>query len=268
MALTRICLNRLQWYQWYWKPNLRLLPEWCCENLAAEYKKHLTERPNRPHVATRLAVGLSARDGVVPLLPPLSWKSAPFVKSALTSALVIIAYSSPSLVGFWLMGIPSLSALPHFILPILAFFAAVLVLPPVAIPLLPLLYLRLFPDLVLSPTALIGCSVWLMVAVFVLPAAFINVSVSGTIRSAYRLDRAMLFIIRYPRLYLEAWAISITATAVAFLLGAACPWGLFWSYLVILSAFNQALVKSGRGDLPLPLPRSSLVTESCGNSAS
>ncbi len=213
------------------------------------------------HVAMgyRRAVGLAAREGAQPLLPPLGSNCLRLFWDGWMASLVIVTYSSPALLLFWLPGIHTMSALSQSVLPAILLLTGIIVLPPLAIPLLPPLCLRLFPFLTPSPAALAGCGVLLMAAVFVLPAAFLNVSITGSIRSACRIDRAVLFITRNPRLYLEAWAISLAATAAAFLSGPFCPWGLFWSYLAILSAFNQALVKSDGDEVPPPLRNSILV---------
>ena len=80
---------------------------------------------------------------------------------------------------------------------------------------------------------------------FVLPAAFLQVSLRGRYRDACRLGRALGFIARHPRLYLEAWSLSLAATALALASGPLAPWGIFWSYLAIVHAFNEALARSG-----------------------
>lgn len=213
------------------------------------------------HVAMgyRRAVGMAALTGMRPLLPPLGLNCFSLFAGGFAASTVIAVYSMPSLVLFWIAGIHTASDLSQLVLPAIVFFAGVLALPPLAIPLLPPIYLHLFPDLSPSPEALAGCGLLFSATVFLLPAAFLNISRTGLVRSAYRIDRAALFIMRNPRLYCEAWALSLVATAVAILLGPFCPWGLFWSYLAILSAFNQALAISGRGGAPRSLLNSALV---------
>ena len=209
----------------------------------------------------RRAVGMSASEGCAELLPPLKGHYLSYYRGGFEASLVIIAYCSPSLILFWLAGLPGMESLAELILPAICFWAAVFVFPPLAIPLLPPAYMRLFPVLSPSPQALMMCSGLLLISVLLLPAAFINVSRTGSIRSAYRIDQSIRFILQNFRLYCEAWCISIAATAVAFCLGPLCPWGLFWSYLAILSAFNQALANSRGCHVPPHIKTSRLVND-------
>ena len=77
-----------------------------------------------------------------------------------------------------------------------------------------------------------------------------QVSLHSRFRCALRLDRAVNLIVAAPRLYVEAWVISLLATLAAGMCGPLMPWGIFWSYLVIGFTFNEALVMSGLPGVP------------------
>jgi hypothetical protein len=78
---------------------------------------------------------------------------------------------------------------------------------------------------------------------FILPAAFLRVSIVRRFAAALSLPQALKLIFRLPRLYCEAWAIAISATGLALLSGPFFAWGIPWSYLVIGYGFNEALMQ-------------------------
>ena len=103
------------------------------------------------------------------------------------------------------------------------FALAVPLLVPVTLPLLPPLYWALFPWVRLTHGEVVLLGVVFWGTAFVLPAAFVRVSLSGKYRDALRLGRALGFVARHPRLYLEAWALSLLATVIAVAMGPAAP---------------------------------------------
>ena len=78
-------------------------------------------------------------------------------------------------------------------------------------------------------------------AFFILPASFVQVGLYGTFRAGFKARSAWRFVLDQPRLYLEAWVASLVVSAIAISLGPFMPWALFWSYLVILHLFVEAL---------------------------
>ena len=126
---------------------------------------------------------------------------------------------------------------------IVSFLFAIPLLIPVSLPLLPPLYWYLFPwvHLTLPEMFVIGAVFW--GTAFFMPAAFLQVSLTGRFLPAFRVARIVRFVLETPRAYVEAWALSLLATALAFLAGPLAPWGIFWSYLVIVHAFNDALIR-------------------------
>jgi hypothetical protein len=79
-----------------------------------------------------------------------------------------------------------------------------------------------------------------------LPAAFLQVARHRRFRAAFNVLAAIRFVATVPRLYVEAWLVSLAASAVAVLIVPLMPWLLFWSYLVISHVFLQALAGASR----------------------
>jgi len=67
-----------------------------------------------------------------------------------------------------------------------------------------------------------------------------------------------------PRLYLEAWIASLAVTAVALGLGPFAPWGLFWSYIVILHLFVEILAQWDAPEVHRRFARSRLFPVGAG----
>lgn len=76
-------------------------------------------------------------------------------------------------------------------------------------------------------------------AVFTIPAGFLNVTRTGRIVSAFDLVSALRLIVTQPRRYVEAWV----GSGVLCVLGHFCvpfsPWGIAWCYLGITYLFNE-----------------------------
>lgn len=207
----------------------------------------------------RRAVAAAARADGTPLLPPIGRNLGSLLASGIATTAVILAYTALPIALFWLACAPLHKPGIEIAAFLIAVAASIVAFPPLAIPLLPVAHLAANPDHQ-PPPIVIGVVVVLMaVAVFILPAAFLSISVTGRVRAAFAASTAVRFIIRNPLVYLEAWSISLLATGVAVLTLPLLPWGLFWSYLAILSAFNQALAVSGATNLPRGICRSELV---------
>lgn len=191
----------------------------------------------RKEVAFRLI------NGKQPLLP--DWKDAwgRFMRDGSAAAGIILVYYVPFLALFWFLALDDVSVAGQHVPEIAFFLIAVPLLIPISLPLLPPLYWRLFPWVHLSipEMFLVGAVFW--GTAFFMPAAFLQVSLTGRFMPAFRVARIVRFVWETPRAYVEAWAGSILATALAFLSGPLAPWGIFWSYLVIVHAFNDALTR-------------------------
>jgi len=191
----------------------------------------------RKEVAFRL-VG-----GVEPALPEWTGSWGRFARDGFCAAGIILVYYLPFLCLFWLLALDDVAIAGRHVPEIAFFLLAIPLLIPVSLPLLPPLYWSLFPwvHLTLAEMLVIGAVFW--GTAFFMPAAFLQVSLTGRFLSAFRVARIVRFVRETPRAYLEAWVLSLLATALAFLLGPLAPWGIFWSYLVIVHAFNDALIR-------------------------
>jgi len=183
-------------------------------------------------------------EGRRPILPPWGGQWPRYLKEGLKAAGVILVYFLPFLSVFWFAAIDDWLTVETHALELAAFVLAILLLLPVCLPLLPPLYWYLFPWVRLSPVEMILMGVVFWGTTFLMPAAFLQVSLHGGFQAAFRVDRMLVFVGRNLRGYLEAWAVSLVSTAVAAALGPGVAWGIFWSYLVIVYTFNEALFRS------------------------
>jgi uncharacterized protein DUF4013 len=208
----------------------------------------------------RRAAGLRLRSGTNPPLP--EWHRAwwSYFLGGVGAIGVILGYYMPFMLLYAFVAFePSLRAAAH--LPEIAlFYTLIVVFPPLFLPALPLLYAYVFPWVHVTSSEMVALVVLFFATAFVLPAAFVQVSVTGTFRTAFRLERVARFIVRHPRMYCEAWILSLMASAIGVFSGPLAPWVLFWSYLVILHAFAEAFLRSGRPDVVAAFAASPLLT--------
>ena len=180
--------------------------------------------------------------GEEPALPEWKGSWGRFVRDGFCATGIILVYYLPFLCLFWFLALDDVAVVRRHVLEIVCFLFAIPLLIPVSLPLLPPLYWYLFPwvHLTLPEMFVIGAVFW--GTAFFMPAAFLQVSLTGRFLPAFRVARIVRFVLETPRAYLEAWVLSLLATALAFLVGPLAPWGIFWSYLVIVHAFNDALI--------------------------
>lgn len=192
----------------------------------------------------RSLAGARLVEGIEPVLPGWRGELARAFRRGLGAEAVILAYFTPFLAAYWALGRTSWAPLAEHPVEILAFFAGIVVFPPLFLPALPLVYAQRYEWLQLSPGEAAFLLALFLATVFVLPAAFVQVSLCGRYRAAARIGAALRFIGRSFGAYCEAWCLSLLASAAAVAAGPLAPWGLFWSYLVILYTFNEVLVRS------------------------
>ena len=194
----------------------------------------------------RRAVALRLADGVEPALPSWQGQHLDTLWQGGKAVAVILTYFAPFLTLYWVLAVPDAATLwEHrqeagwflFLLPWLL---------PVTLPALVLGSPRWHPWMTFTPAAVVILAALFVLTTFLLPAAFLQVSLHRRFRYALRLDRVIKLVVATPRLYVEAWLVSLLATAAAALSGPLMPWGIFWSYLVIGFTFNEALVFSGQ----------------------
>jgi hypothetical protein len=82
-------------------------------------------------------------------------------------------------------------------------------------------------------------------SVFVVPAAFLQVSRTGRYRSAFALIPIATFLRRRFRLYARAWIGSAPIAVLGHSLVPIAPWSVFWMYCSVMFLFNEVLVASG-----------------------
>jgi hypothetical protein len=180
-------------------------------------------------------------EGHSPVLPDWSENMAIIFVRGMKAIGVILAHFSPFLLLFWMLGVSDISDLIQHWKLIVFFFVAIAVFPPLFLPLLPLAYAHRLPWLTFSVPEEIVLSILFLGAVLILPASFVQVGLYGSYSAAFRARSAWRFAIINRRNYLEAWVASLAVSAAAVLMGPFMPWGLFWSYLVILHLFLEAL---------------------------
>lgn len=183
-------------------------------------------------------------EGKEPILPAWSGNWWLILKRGVIAVFVILAHFSPFLICYWLFGLPAGARVADYSWEIALFIAAIALFPPLFLPTLPFAYALAFSWLTFSIAEMAALAVLFAGAVFILPASFVQVGLYGDYGSAFKAGAAWRFAVRNWKLYLEAWLISLVVSAVAVVMGPFMPWGLFWSYLVILHVFLEALLKS------------------------
>jgi hypothetical protein len=194
----------------------------------------------------RREVALNLVDGRTPVLPAWRGLHLPALGHGLRALIVILAYFAPLLTLYWALALGSLGEAVARWREVGLFFLCLPLFVPVTMPGLLVAYPAWHPWMGFSGAEVAVLAAAFAGTTFLLPAAFMQVSLHRRFRAALRVDRVVRLVALAPALYLEAWAISLVATALAGLSGPLMPWGIVWSYLVIGFAFNNALVLSSR----------------------
>jgi hypothetical protein len=189
----------------------------------------------RSLVAARLA------DNSVPLLPEWRTHAGTAFRRGVASCAVILTYLAPSFVAYWLAGVRHAGVFLEHWRELAVFAAAVIVFPPLCIPTLPVLYAVRYDWLEFTPVESVALLALALGTIAVLPAAFLQVAKQGTFRAAFQVGAALRHIVAVPRLYAEAWVVSLAVSAAAVAVVPLTPWLLFWSYLTISHLFLQTL---------------------------
>lgn len=183
-------------------------------------------------------------EGMVPVLPEWRGNLRLILMRGVTAVFVILAHFSPFLLCYCWFGLDSIAELRAHWVEIVLFVTSIAVFPPLFLPTLPFVYALAFSWLSFSTIELLILAALFLGAIFILPASFVQVGMYGNYASAFRARSAWRFALRNMRLYIEAWILSLLVSAIAVAMGPLMPWGLFWSYLVILHVFLDALVQS------------------------
>jgi Protein of unknown function (DUF4013) len=196
-------------------------------------------------------VGTRLVEGGTPLLPPWRGHVGSALRGGAKSAGVILAYFAPFLLAYWLLGATPGDILRHR-QEVAQFAGALAVFPPLALPLLPVLYAARYGWMHFSPADNLILLVLFAGAVLLLPAAFLQIALHRRFRAAIHVGSAIRMALAVPRLYAEAWVVSLAVSAASVLVLPLAPWLLFWSYLVISHVFLQVLARADRS-APAPL---------------
>lgn len=192
-------------------------------------------------IGYRSLMGVRLVEGRSPVLPGWRGNLAETLVRGLRASGIIFTYFCPFLLLYWLLGTGLRFTASHAGA-FLAFLGAVAVFPP-SMPALAIAYPLLFPWLRFSAPEIALLGLVFLLTFFLLPAAFVQVALEGRWAGAFHARSYLRYLAGNLPSYLEAWALSLAVSAFAVLLGPFSPWGLFWSYLVILHAFNQSLVR-------------------------
>jgi Protein of unknown function (DUF4013) len=195
----------------------------------------------------RSLVGQRMIAGRSPAVPQWGDFGDVFVRGAKSSG-VILGYLSPALVLFLLFGAGDARVALAHARELGAAVIAIIVFPPVSIPGLPLFAYSRWPWFTIAPTPSLFVLTLFLSAILVLPSAFLRVAATGRYAAAFEVITAVRFASANARAYAEAWVLSLTVSAVAVIVVPLMPWLLFWSYLVILDAFLQVLLRSQSAD--------------------
>jgi hypothetical protein len=84
------------------------------------------------------------------------------------------------------------------------------------------------------------------VVIFLIPAGFLRVTVTGRYRSAFHLGRTLPLIRRHFLAYLAAWWYSGLMSLLGHLTIPLAPWGVVWAYLAIIFLFNEIVHRDGK----------------------
>jgi hypothetical protein len=192
----------------------------------------------------RREVALRLVDGVFPVLPAWRGLRLATLGHGAKALGVILAYFTPFLTLYWVLALDSVGGAAERWGEIGLFFLILPCLVPLTMPGLLLVYPQWYPWMSFSASDVVVLATVFAATTFLLPGAFLQVSLYRQFRLALRIDRVIGLIASAPGAYLEAWAISLTATVAALLGGPLLPWSISWSYLVIAFAFNNALALS------------------------
>lgn len=195
----------------------------------------------------RSLVGNRLVDGISPVLPQWRGNLGLAMRRGSASSGVILAYLAPFLVAYWLLGVQNVRAPLDQWRELVTFASSVAAFPPLAIPALPILFAVRYDWLDFSAAEVLVLLALSLAAIALLPAAFLQVARHRRFRAAFNVLAAVRFIASVPRLYFEAWIVSLTVSAIAVAVVPLMPWLLFWSYLVISHVFLQASAAARRG---------------------
>jgi hypothetical protein len=212
----------------------------------------------------RSVTGSRLIEGLEPVLP--EWRDGPMrmLLRGLGASGVILMYLTPFFFAYWICGLSGGADLFDHWPEILVFFLLIALLPPLFLPLLTLGYPAQFGWLHFTPVEIVILIGIFAATIFIMPAVFVQVALRGGYHGALHFVDALLFIRKNLASYLNAWILSLLVSVGAIALGPFAPWGIFWSYLVILFAFNETLSNWQRADVQERFKNTKLLSRQNG----
>ncbi len=179
-----------------------------------------------------------------PLLPSWRDETAAQVRDGLKALAVIFGYQLPLFVA-----LGSVAATRGYVPEatagwLCAFFVAWPIFSTLSFP-VACLSLALAPEAWLTQREALAFVGAYGLLVFLIPSGFLQVSLTRRYRSAFAFWRAIPFVLRHFRLYLEAWWHSALMSLAGHLAVPFSPWGVVWCYLGIVFVFNELLLHAG-----------------------
>lgn len=180
------------------------------------------------------------RDGEAEVFP--RWEvSVRRLADGCRAAGIIFVYFLPFLTLFWALAAGSPQTFLSHAGEIVSLTLCVPLFLPVTLPALILIYPLHAAWIDFDRTECVALLLFFGATVFILPAAFMRVALTRRFAAALNVGAAVSLIRRRWKPYIEAWLISVAATAIALVSGPFSPWMILWSYLVIGFAFNEVL---------------------------
>lgn len=174
------------------------------------------------------------------LLP--NWKDNYFksLVEGLKCCGIIFLYLLPATIFFWhsISSANLVDEVPWTYISVILFFFPIF--SPLAIP-VSVFYLMAFPEFPLSATTGFSIIFFYFGLVFLIPLAFIQVSISNKYLSAFKIVECGKFLARNFIKYIEAWVYSSIISLIGHFCIPFSPWGVTWAYLGIVYNFNEVL---------------------------
>lgn len=191
----------------------------------------------------RSLVGNRLVDGCQPLLPPWRGHTVLAFGRGAKSVAVTLTYLAPFLIAYWTLGLTSVDAVREHWRESILFAASIVIFPPLALPALPVWYAIHYDWLQFTRAEIALLGALFIGGILILPAAFLQVAQRRRFLAALDVVSALRLVAAVPRLYAEAWIVSLIVSAASVAVVPLTPWLLFWSYLVISHLFVQLLAR-------------------------
>lgn len=207
--------------------------------------------------------------GLLLLVPCIGWPTILGYRTALIRHLfektpVALPPWQGRITAYWIEGLKAMAVIFGYLLPLYAVLGATVTArgyafgTPAALVLLFFLAFPIFSTLSLPVACgLFAYHTWITPAecglliglyafvVFLIPAGFLRVSVTGRHLAAFQLWHTLPFLARHFVAYVKAWWHASVMSLFGHLALPFSPWGVVWAYLAIIFLFNEILLQTG-----------------------